>query len=274
MGNSEWEKNTALTEEANKRYETTEAQIQMTKNEIAALGIDIAKQLLPILKDGLTAIKGLVDKFSQLSPETQKGIVKFGLFAAAAGPVISGVGKITSGLGGIIKIGGSVATKLGLISSSASAVGTAAGAASGAAGMGGLVAGLGSAIAAAAPFILGAAAIGVAAYGIYKVLSSDVIPEVDLFGKECSEATKEAVGAYLEMDEKVRSTLEDLYINSKVITEGIKNDIVAQTNEMANQVIARLRTKEKRKHPKFTRNVCLRKNTNRRNTGGNSGKNK
>jgi len=52
-----FEDNTALTEEAQKRYKTTESQIEILKNTLIALGIDIGNQLLPHIQNMLKWIQ-------------------------------------------------------------------------------------------------------------------------------------------------------------------------------------------------------------------------
>jgi len=48
-----WEDNTALTEEAEKRYETLESQIQLVKNELTLFAAEIGEKLMPIVRDQL-----------------------------------------------------------------------------------------------------------------------------------------------------------------------------------------------------------------------------
>ncbi len=91
-----WEENTALSEEAEKRYATLESQIQIVKNEFTLLAVEIGEklmpivrnQLLPFIKDDLmpaigsvvSAVEDLIDRWKNLSPE-MKGAIKVGLAA-------------------------------------------------------------------------------------------------------------------------------------------------------------------------------------------------
>ncbi|WP_348922079.1 phage tail tape measure protein [Enterococcus rotai] len=108
MGSKAWDENTALSKEAGQRYETTESQLKMLKNEVVDIGIEFGGPFLKALRDGVQASKPLIQtvtdlakKFSQASPETQKMIMKTIAFTAAAGPMLSIVGRLTSGLGGL-----------------------------------------------------------------------------------------------------------------------------------------------------------------------------
>lgn len=263
IGSKAWEENTALTNEASQRYATTESQIKILKNEIVDMAREIGVQLLPIVKDGLVVIKDLIQKFNNLSPATKENIVKFAALSATVGPVIGGVGKLAQGFGGVLKIAGKLSTSLGAAKVATGAMGTAAASAGGIAGVGGLAASLGSVVLAAAPFILAGAAIAGVGYTIYKGLSKEAIPEVDLFADKIehtadvvnvngsymangvkttvtkiSEATKEAVGAYVELDDTVKNEMQSLYINSTVMSDQIKTEMSAKFNEMSNQVVA------------------------------------
>ena len=79
IGTKAWEENSALSEEASKRYETTASQFGMVKNQIAEIGIKLGETLLPIIKDTFIPllerlaerISGLVDWFNNLSPVAQ-----------------------------------------------------------------------------------------------------------------------------------------------------------------------------------------------------------
>lgn len=105
-GNKAWKENTALTEEANKRYETTESKLKMLKNEVIDAAIDLGGPFVDALRDGVEAAKptikmlgDLAKKFSDADPKTQKMIIRLLAYSAAAGPVLSVTGKLTKGTG-------------------------------------------------------------------------------------------------------------------------------------------------------------------------------
>lgn len=98
--NQAWKENTALTNEANKRYETTESQLKMFKNQITDLAIEFGGPLLKALRDGLKAGKPWIEtlakmakQFSSMSEEQQRNILMWGGIAAGAGPALSIFGK-------------------------------------------------------------------------------------------------------------------------------------------------------------------------------------
>lgn len=73
-GSAAWAENSALAEEAAKRYQTTEAQMQMAANAIKDAAIDIGAVLLPIVQGGVEVIRNLVTWFQNL-PGPMKTVV-------------------------------------------------------------------------------------------------------------------------------------------------------------------------------------------------------
>lgn len=112
-GNKAFGENTALAEEAGKRYETTESKLKMLRNEAVNMAIDMGGPFVDALRDGLEASKPLIKglgnlakSFSELDEEQQRNIVKWVGIAAAAGPTLkligSGIntfGSLTKGIG-------------------------------------------------------------------------------------------------------------------------------------------------------------------------------
>lgn len=108
--NSAWKENTALTNEAKKRYETTESQLKIFKNQVTDLAIEFGGPLLKAMNSGLQAVKPWISKladmakaFSEMSESQQQNIIKWGLLAAGAGPALSILGKGIGVIGGITK---------------------------------------------------------------------------------------------------------------------------------------------------------------------------
>ena len=123
--NQAWKENTALTNEANKRYETTESQLKMFRNQITDLAIEFGGPLIKALRSGLDAVKpwlnnlaDLAKKFSSLSTEQQQNIIKWGLMAAALGPALKLLGGGVSVIGGFVKAIGGLSKGLGFLSGS------------------------------------------------------------------------------------------------------------------------------------------------------------
>ena len=120
LSNKAWSENTALTNEASTRYETTESKLKMLKNQVVDMAIDFGGPFVDALKNGLEASKPLIQtlsdmakKFNELSPAQQQHIMKWLAISAAAGPALSILGKLTTSLGSMFKVFGSVNSGIG-----------------------------------------------------------------------------------------------------------------------------------------------------------------
>ena len=108
-------KNSAgATQEAfDKMNSTPAAKMQIELNKLKNAGIEAGEHLLPIVTDVVEKIGELAEKFSDLTPEQQKAIVKTAAFAAAAGPAVRTVGSLTSGVGKLSKGFGGLLERMG-----------------------------------------------------------------------------------------------------------------------------------------------------------------
>lgn len=261
LGSQAWEENTALTKEAEQRYGTTASQMAMLKNEVVDIAIDLGRDLLPLVKDGLIVAKDVVKALKDMNPETREMLLKFAGIAMIAGPVISGIGGIAKGIGGIVSLAGTASTLLGGTATATAAVGTASATAAGTAGVAGLTSSLGGVIAVAAPYALAAAVVAGAGYLVYKGLTQEVIPAVDLFADKIeyttesmnaaamgssdameatittiSEGTQKAIEAYLEMDESTSASLLNMFYTSERITNENSAMLIEQFDTMGNTI--------------------------------------
>lgn len=257
-----------------KMSETTEAKFNKALNQAKNSAMELGVKLLPLIEKGINLFSDLTDKFNALSPSTQEWIIKVGLATAALGPFMSAIGGTIKGIGGLVSTGEKIGTFFGAFNSATAVagavegVGTAATVATGASTGGGILGlgtSLGGLVVAAAPWLLAGAAVVGTGYAIHKALSEEVIPTVDLFANEVqytaqtmenfesrvdasmqntvitiSEGTKQAVGAYVDMDNQAKNTLDSLYLNSTVITENIKNDTVSKYTEMFGTVKSKM----------------------------------
>lgn len=120
LANESWEENTALTNEANQRYGTTESQIAILKNNITDMAIELGQALLPVIIDLVDMVKPIVERikewatsFKNLDEETRKSQLKLIGIVAAIGPVLSIAGKLTSSIGNVVSVFGKVSTAIG-----------------------------------------------------------------------------------------------------------------------------------------------------------------
>lgn len=121
--NTAWKENNALTNEASKRYETTESQLKIFKNKLTDIAIEFGGPLLKALNSGLDAAKpwlqtlsDMAKKFSEMSTEQQQSILKWAGFAAAIGPTMKILGGGARIISGFLKTLGTVARGIGKFS--------------------------------------------------------------------------------------------------------------------------------------------------------------
>ncbi|WP_416337211.1 phage tail tape measure protein [Enterococcus casseliflavus] len=229
MGNKAFGENTALAEEAGKRYETTESKLKMLRNEAVNAAIDLGGPFVDALRDGLESSKPLIkqignlaEAFSNADPKTQQMIIKLIAATAAAGPLLSITGKLSGGIGSLgksfIDLSANMAKKKAIdevkksfIDGDISAndfLKTLAGgsgtmtqfgaAASGAAGSGGIGA-MSAALGPLGPLILGIVGVGGAlavGYGAWKLFGEEAwnsSQRVQRWGTDVGEATDTAL---------------------------------------------------------------------------------
>lgn len=104
IANQAWAENTALTEESNKRYETTAAKLSQLKATLTEVGITFGELLLPYVQSAMELLKGLFSWLNSLDEGTKKIIITIALVAAAIGPVLIFVGKIVSSIGTLMTV--------------------------------------------------------------------------------------------------------------------------------------------------------------------------
>jgi len=99
-----YQNNTALTDEASKRYETFASQVSQLKEAFKAVAVDIGNILIPILKNLMGVLRNVLDWWNGLSDGTKNFIVQLGSFIAILSPVLIIGGKIISGIGTVMTI--------------------------------------------------------------------------------------------------------------------------------------------------------------------------
>ncbi|MBT2215831.1 phage tail tape measure protein [Virgibacillus dakarensis] len=115
-----WDENSALSEEAAKRYATNESQLKIMWNRIKDVAITLGDALAPAIMDTIDAAEPLIEKiesgaqaFADMDESQQRTILKMIALAAAIGPVSVVLGSLTSAVGGFMKVGGGLLSLLG-----------------------------------------------------------------------------------------------------------------------------------------------------------------
>ena len=99
--------------------------IEQMSGSIETAAIKLEEVAAPTITKIANEIQDMANRFADLSPEMQEGIIKAALFAAALGPAAKIVGSVTSGIGKLIKLGSTLGSMLGLIGTGAEAGGAA-----------------------------------------------------------------------------------------------------------------------------------------------------
>lgn len=141
-GKSAWEENTALTNEASKRYETTASKLAIMKNNLYDAGITLGNIFLPMIADGTQKITGLIQKINNLDSGHQRMILGIVGIVAVLSPLLIGIGKVSIGISSIIGLGTKISGLFAGTAAATAEVGTAAeGAGAAMAGAGGVALG-------------------------------------------------------------------------------------------------------------------------------------
>ncbi|HEY9371539.1 phage tail tape measure protein [Streptomyces sp.] len=208
LANAAWEANTALIEEAEKRYETSEAKIQIAKNTLVDLAIDIGGVVLPALTGLVEGAAGLFKWFSDL-PDPIKAVATIlaglgGVTALAAGGFLLLAPRIQAAsqlLSTIAVTSPGTARGLGLVATAAKGLSAALGFASIAFVVAEALGGIGEAAADAAPSVteateallkLGDGEINAKMQGLFDLLEND--------GKGSYEGTVELLNSLDSVD--------------------------------------------------------------------------
>jgi TP901 family phage tail tape measure protein len=93
LGSKAWKENTALLDEATKRYSTTESKVKVAWNNIKDAAIDAGAAVLPVIQGVAETVSGLAQTFGSL-PEPVKGAVTV-LAAVTGGVALLGGGLLT-----------------------------------------------------------------------------------------------------------------------------------------------------------------------------------
>ena len=101
---------------------TAEGQIQLLKDNFAALAIELGKEVIPYIIEFAQYLSSLIDRFRNLSPATKKTILVIAGIVAALGPVLVTIGQIVMGIGGLITFIGKIVSAIGTVISVISAV--------------------------------------------------------------------------------------------------------------------------------------------------------
>ena len=116
VANRGWDENTALTNEASKRYEETKYQLGKVKETIGEIAVDLGEVLLPKLNDLLDKVKDLTEGWTNMDDSQKNVILTILGITAVLSPLLIIVGKLIVFIGQLMTYAPAIATALGGVS--------------------------------------------------------------------------------------------------------------------------------------------------------------
>lgn len=114
--NTAWEENTALTNEASKRYDEFWSRVGQLKERIGELAITLGEVLLPKIEWLIERVKEWVDKFTKMDDTTRTVIIAVLLLTAILSPLLIIIGNLIITIGAAIIIFGALGVSISAIS--------------------------------------------------------------------------------------------------------------------------------------------------------------
>jgi len=107
LGSTAWQENTALTNEAAQRYETTASQIQIMKNRLSEAALELSTALIPMFQSAVDVVGRfagflsgtLIPAFNGLPGPVKTFAIALGALLAVAGPLLVVTGLLVVTLG-------------------------------------------------------------------------------------------------------------------------------------------------------------------------------
>lgn len=103
-GNMAWDENVALSNEAEKRYATTQSKITQLSNAVNELCVKLGEILLPVVQGIVNKLTNFVNWLSTLNPQLQKTILIIGGVIAAIGQLLIILGTLAISISSIIAL--------------------------------------------------------------------------------------------------------------------------------------------------------------------------
>lgn len=116
VANKGWDENTALTNEASKRYAETKYQLGKVKETIGEIAVDLGEVLLPKLNDLLDKVKDITEGWTNMDDSQKNVILTILGITAVLSPLLIIVGKLIVFIGQLMTYAPAIATALGGVS--------------------------------------------------------------------------------------------------------------------------------------------------------------
>uniref|UniRef100_UPI002ED50D0E hypothetical protein n=1 Tax=Clostridioides difficile TaxID=1496 RepID=UPI002ED50D0E len=96
--------------------------------------------------------------------------------------------------------------------------------------------------------VAGIVALGVAFVALNKHMSQDSIQVSERFGKNISDGTQKALGAFMDLEEQTTTTLNQMLWSGETVSTEMKDTLISNFDSMSSQITSKLNeTKESSK---------------------------
>lgn len=102
MATEAWRQNSAMNDEAAKRYETMASKLSQSKERLKMVASEIGENLYPWIDKMIGILEKASTWFGNLDDKNKQSIITFGLVVAAIGPVITTIGSLITNVGVIV----------------------------------------------------------------------------------------------------------------------------------------------------------------------------
>lgn len=208
-----------------------QGRIKKLKSALEGLALQIFELMLPSLEKFVEWLQKVVDWLSGLDEGTKMNIIRIGAMVAAIGPLLIVGGKFANGLGNILGLFAKLTPAAGAATTATSALG-------GGFNLAGMAAKAGALL--LNPWTIGIGAATAGGIALAKYLREDSIPAINLFSDEISKSTQEAVGSFLELEEKATKSFNQLSWSGQEVTGEMVESIVGNFEEMKEKVVVKL----------------------------------
>lgn len=113
LTNAIYQSDGAAQEMADIMQDNLAGQVTILKSKMQEFGISIGEQLVPFVKDGVSVLQDIMDKFNSMSDSQKQAIIKIGGVVAAIGPLLVVGGSLVKGVKSVIDVGKSVGSVVG-----------------------------------------------------------------------------------------------------------------------------------------------------------------
>lgn len=120
-----YEENTALQDEAAKRYDTQAAKLSQLRERFMNVAVEIGEMLMPTLEKLTGFIEELIDHWNSLDESEKEQILQTVKLIAAIGPVLLIVGKVITAVGSLVSAFGAISAAAPAIGAALAAIGAA-----------------------------------------------------------------------------------------------------------------------------------------------------